>query len=121
MEHTGYKGHGFQVSIEHFLSLFSALTIALTDEFTSFSSPVKYPNFSLSTRMTSRSPFKAAVSNRYHPSMNSLLYSRDAPKSISWSRWLTASYRKFAQLGSVCMKRNWKSSWRQRRRMLVPI
>lgn len=88
----------------------------------SFSSPVKYPKFKLSTRILSLSPSNALFSNLYHPSMNSLVYSLLAPKSISWI-WgdddgeaeageaegegeEEGENKKFAQLGSVCMNRN---------------
>lgn len=44
---------------------------------------------------------------------------RVPPLALTWCR--SASYRKFAQFGSVCMKRNSKSSRRHRRRRWAQI
>ena len=88
---------------------------------TALSSPVRYPRLSLSVFIDPLSPCSAASKSRYQPSINSFVYSLEAPKSISWIWSVEDRYRKLAQLGSVCMNRKWNSSWRQSRRMLVPI
>mmetsp|Transcript_6805 Transcript_6805/g.14674 ORF Transcript_6805/g.14674 Transcript_6805/m.14674 type:complete len:220 (+) Transcript_6805:446-1105(+) len=79
------------------------------------SSPVRNPISSLLRRSSGASSSAAARTSRRYPSTNPRPYSRHAPKSIRVSAPLSASYRKFPQLGSVCMNRHTKSSRSVRR------
>ena len=80
----GYQGHGVEMRIDHFLDGDLSTAIRYRCVLTSFSSPVRYPRLSLSLFIDALSPFSAADKRRYHPSMNSFVYSLEAPKSINW-------------------------------------